>query len=132
MVFKKSGIQWFKQIAIQIWNKGDMTNWSNAAQRACCYEIAYESNSFWFFGLLLLGSFWWQLGLLGFLFSLTPFFVVGLFFFILNFILILIAKYATRFPKAMRYIFNYSLVLIICSWLIAYAASRYFGLLDCK
>ena len=49
-----------------------MANQNNVVQEACCYEIAYESNSFWLFGLnfepLFLGSFWWQLDLLDFLF----------------------------------------------------------------
>ena len=72
---RKSEIQCFKWIRIRSWNGGDMTNRSNAMQRAYCYRITYESNSFWLFGLnfgpLLLGSFWWKLSLLGFHFSLT-------------------------------------------------------------
>ena len=60
-----------------------MTNQSNATQRACCYEITYESHSFWLFGInfgpLLRLKFLSQLGLLGFLFLLTLFFVVGIF-----------------------------------------------------
>ena len=80
---RNSGIQRFKWIAIQSWNEGDMVNWSNVTQRACCYGIAYGSNSFWLFGLnfrpLLMGLFWWQLRLLGFQFWLTLSLVVGLF-----------------------------------------------------
>ena len=74
---RKLRIQRFKRITIRSWNEGDMTNRSIVTQGACYYGIAYESNSFLLsglnFGLLLLGSFWWKLGLLGFHFSLTLF-----------------------------------------------------------
>ena len=48
MVFKiiKSRIQCFERITIQSWNEGDMAKWSNTMERACCYRIAYGSNSF--------------------------------------------------------------------------------------
>ena len=46
-------------------------------------------------------NFCWQLGHLGFLFSLTLFFVIGLLLVILDFIQILISKYATGSLKAM-------------------------------
>ena len=78
-----------------------MANRSNAAQRACCYGIAYRSNSLWLFGLnfgSLLGlNFLWQVALLGYQFLLTPSLVARLFFGNLHFIQILITKYATNF-----------------------------------
>ena len=110
-----------------------MANWSNATQRTCCYGIAYGSNSFWLFGLnfgpLLLGSFLVAIGLFGFSIFTNPIFGCNTIFDHLDFMQILITKYATRFLKAMRNIlFNFSFVFVICSWLIAYVVLRYLAL----
>ena len=49
----------------------------------------------------------------------------------LDFIQILIGKYATKSLKAMgNFLFNYSLIFTICSLLIAYVALRYFSILN--
>ena len=94
-----------------------MANRSNATQRACCYGIVYGSNSFRLFGLnfrlLLRLNFLWQLGLLGFLFLLTLIFVAGLFLGNLDFMQILITKYATGSLKAMG---NFSIYLFPCCY----------------
>ena len=112
---RNSRIQCFKQITIWSWNDGDMTNQSNTVQKACCYCIAYEPNSFWLFGMnfgpLLLGSFWWQLGLLGFSIFINPIFSCMTIFGNLDFIQILITKYSTGSLKAMRKV---SIYLFIC------------------
>ena len=134
---RKSRIQYFKRIAIRSRNEGDMANWSNATQRACCYGIAYGSNSFWVFGLnfgpFLLGSFLVAIGPFGFSIFTNPIFGCKTIFYHLDFIQILITKYATRYLKAMRNIlFNFFFVFVICSWLIAYVVLRYFGTLYWK
>ena len=74
---KKLGIQCFKQIAIQSWNKRDMVDWIKVAQRACNYWIELEPICFLLFGLNFWASFWaflWQLGPLGFSFFTNPIF----------------------------------------------------------
>ena len=94
-----------------------MANRSNATQRACCYRIVYRSNSFQLFGLnfgpLLRLNFLWQLGLLGFLFLLTLIFVAGLFLGNLDFMQILITKYAIGSLKAMG---KFSIYLFPCCY----------------
>ena len=58
----KSGIEFRKRFMIRSWNEGDMTIWSKAAQRVCCYRIAYGSNSFCLFRLFFWATCWaWKL-----------------------------------------------------------------------
>ena len=141
MILKlKSGIKSFKRITIWSWNEGDMANWSNVAERACCYGIVYRSNSFWLFGLNfgpLLGFYFFiffvAIGPFGFSILTNPIFGCRVIFGNLDFIQILVTKYASWSLKVMGKVsIYYSLVFIICYWLIAYAALRYFGILSWK
>ena len=130
---QKSGFQCFKQITIWSWNKGDMANWSNDAQRACCYG----PNSFWIvraeFGASSWAQFLVAIGPFGFSILTNPIFGCRVIFGNLDFIQILVTKYASWSLKVMGKVsIYYSLVFIICYWLIAYAALRYFGILSWK
>ena len=102
---RKSKIKHFKRFVILSWNKGDMANRINAMQRTCYYGIIYESNSFRLFGLdfglFLLALFCWQLSLLDFSIFTNPIFCYRTIFGNLDFIKILITKYATQSLKVM-------------------------------
>ena len=78
-----------------------MTNQSNVAQSACYYEIAYESNSFWLFGLNF-GLIVVAIRSFGFSIFTNPIFGCSTIFGNLDFIQILITKYIVESLKALR------------------------------
>ena len=113
---RRLGIQYFNRIIIWSLNEEDMTNWSNTAQRACCYEIAYKPDSFrclgWILGLFL-GSIFVAIRPFEFSIFTNPIFGCRTIFGNLDFIQILITKYAIGSLKAMRiFLFSYSLIYI--------------------
>ena len=126
MILKlKSGIKSFKRITIWSWNEGDMANWSNVAQRACCYGIVYRSNSFWLFGLNfgpLLGFYFFiffvAIGPFGFSILTNPIFGCRVIFGNLDLIQILITKYVMRSLKAMEKVSIFFILLFYFMLLI--------------
>ena len=99
-----------------------MVDPSKAMKKACCFRIKFKSNCFWLFvldfGLLFrlffFVSFLWQLCLLGLSIFTNPNLWLEDYFGNLDFIQILITKYAIRSLKAIGNIYLFIMLFVNC------------------